>query len=143
MNIILIAIGGALGSVVRYLSMQAINKLLKISNSNPEKFLQKFSFFISSFPCGTFLVNVIGSMLAGVLYFFVIRNFENFDQALKNFLLVGFLGGFTTFSAFSLDFFRLFTAGQQAQALIYAVASVVFSILALFFGFYLTKAIFS
>lgn len=147
MNLILIAIGGAIGSVARFLSTQVINKFLKISNSDPQKFLQKFSFFTASFPsffpCGTFLVNVIGSLLAGILYFFIIRNFENFDENLKNFLLVGFLGGFTTFSAFSLDFFRLFTAGQHAQAMIYAVSSVLFSILALFFGFYLTKIIFS
>lgn len=82
-------------------------------------------------------------MLAGILYYFVIKNFDNFDPRLKNFLLVGFLGGFTTFSAFSLDFFRLATAGQYSQAAIYAISSVLLSILALFFGFYSTKLIFS
>jgi CrcB protein len=135
MNLILIAIGGALGSVARHLATQAITNLIKVSN-----FLAKFP---QSFPWGTFFVNVVGSMLAGIFYYFIIKNFDNFDPKLKNFLLVGFLGGFTTFSAFSLDFFRLATAGQYLQALIYALASVTVSILALFFGFYLAKLIFS
>jgi CrcB protein len=98
---------------------------------------------LAKFPWTTFFVNVVGSLIAGILYFFVIKNIDNFDPRLKNFLFVGFLGGFTTFSAFSLDFFRLATAGQYSQALIYALASVTISILALFFGFYSTKLIFS
>jgi hypothetical protein len=63
-------------------------------------------------------------MIAGILYYFVIKNFDNFDPRLKAFLFAGFLGGFTTFSAFSLDFFRLTSAGQYSQALLYAFASV-------------------
>ena len=132
MNIILIAIGGALGSVARYLSSELVIQLIKFNDSA-----------LAKFPWTTFFVNVVGSLLAGILYFFVIKNFDNFDPRLKNFLFVGFLGGFTTFSAFSLDFFRLATAGQYSQALLYALASVTISILALFFGFYSTKLIFS
>ncbi len=82
-------------------------------------------------------------MLAGIAYYFVIKNFDNFDPRLKQFLFAGFFGGFTTFSAFSLDFFRLTTAGQYSQAFIYAAASVSLAILALFFGFYTTKLIFN
>jgi len=129
MNLLLIAIGGGFGAVARHLLVEAITK---ISSSA-----------LAKFPWGTFGVNVLGSMLAGVLYYFVIKNFDNFDPRLKNFLFAGFLGGFTTFSAFSLDFFRLTTAGQYSQALIYAVFSVVIAILALFFGFYATKLIIS
>lgn len=132
MNIILIAIGGALGSVARYLSAEFILQIAKFDDGA-----------WSRFPWTTFFVNVVGSLIAGILYFFVIKNFDNFDPRLKNFLFAGFLGGFTTFSAFSLDFFRLATAGQYSQALIYALASVTISILALFFGFYSTKIIFS
>jgi CrcB protein len=132
MNILLIAIGGALGSVARYLSSEMVIQLIKFNDSA-----------LAKFPWTTFFVNVVGSLIAGILYFFVIKNFDNFDPRLKNFLFVGFLGGFTTFSAFSLDFFRLATAGQYSQALIYALASVTISILALFFGFYSTKLIFS
>jgi CrcB protein len=132
MNLLLIAIGGALGSVARHLS----SEIIIFYFSRAQNFQQNF-------PWGTFLVNVFGSMLAGILYYFVIKNFDNFDPRLKNFLFVGFLGGFTTFSAFSLDFFRLATAGQYPQALAYAIASVTLSILALFFGFYSMKLIFS
>lgn len=121
MNLLLIAIGGASGSVVRYL----------------------FSLFLEAgkFPLATFSVNVLGSLLAGVAYFFVIKHFDVIDPRFKNFLFVGFFGGFTTFSAFSLDFFRLFTAGNYSQAFTYAVASVVLSLLAIFFGFYLAKCL--
>jgi CrcB protein len=128
MNLLIIALGGAIGSISRYLSFELITK----------NFLT-----LAKFPLATFFVNVFGSLLAGILYYFIIKNFDYFNPHLKNFLLVGFLGGFTTFSAFSLDFFRLFTAGQTLQAFIYAISSVVLAILALFFGFYLSKLIFS
>lgn len=128
MNLLLIAIGGALGSIARYLSCEAVTKIEIFSNR---------------FPWGVFLVNIFGSFLAGIIYFFVIKNFDNFDPRFKNFLFAGFLGGFTTFSAFSLDVFRLSQAGQYSQAFIYALTSVVLAISALFFGFYSTKLIFS
>jgi CrcB protein len=136
MNILLIAIGGALGSVTRYLFSEAIFNFVKINNSHFTKFLQ-------SFPWPTFCVNVLGSMIAGIIYYFVVKNFDSFDPRLKHFLFAGFLGGFTTFSAFSLDFFRLATAGQYSQALLYAIASVTISILALFAGFYFIKLVLS
>lgn len=139
LNIFLIAIGGALGSVARYLFSESIIHLIRIQN-----YFKNFpAHFPRNFPLATFSVNVIGSLLAGVLYYFMIKHFDNFDLKMKNLLMVGFLGGFTTFSAFSLDFFRLFTAGQINLALIYALSSVTISILALFFGFYLTKFIFA
>ena len=121
MNFLLIAIGGACGSVARYLIT--------------------ISFVAGKFPLGTFLVNVLGSMIAGIVYYFVIKHFDAIDPRFKNFIFAGFLGGFTTFSAFSLDFFRLFSAGNYSQAFLFAFATVMFSILALFFGFYLTKLI--
>ena len=121
MNFLLIAIGGACGSVLRHLI--------------------QISVVAGKFPLGTFLVNVLGSMLAGAAYYFVIKYFDTIDPRLKNFIFAGFLGGFTTFSAFSLDFFRLFSAGNYSQAFLYALATVTLSILALFFGFYLTKMI--
>ena len=121
MNFLLIAIGGACGSALRHLI--------------------QISIIAGKFPLGTFLVNVLGSMLAGAAYYFVIKYFDTIDPRLKNFIFAGFLGGFTTFSAFSLDFFRLFSAGNYSQAFLYALATVTLSILALFFGFYLTKLI--
>ena len=133
LNILLIAIGGALGSVARHLSYEFITKSIRAENI--------FKSFPANFPWGTFCVNVVGSLIAGVLYYVMIKYFDGFGTKTRNLLFVGFLGGFTTFSAFSLDFFRLFTAGQTALALFYALTSVILSILALFFGFYLTKLI--
>ncbi len=129
MTLIFIAIGGASGSVARYL----FGLFLETG-----KFLVKFPV---KFPLATFTVNVVGSMLAGFAYFFVIKYFDVIDPRFKNFLFVGFFGGFTTFSAFSLDFFRLFTAENYLQAFVYVAASVVLSLLAIFFGFYLAKCL--
>ncbi len=127
-NILLIALGGAIGAVLRHCSF------LLITTSS---FMRG-----QIFPYQTFIVNAFGSFLAGILYYFMIRNFANFDPKLKNFLLVGILGGYTTFSAFSLDFFRLIEASQIQLAMAYALSSVVMAILALFFGFYLMKLCF-
>ena len=130
LNILLVAIGGALGSVTRYLTIELFTR----------HFIRNLP---AHFPWPVFLVNIIGSLLAGILYYFMIKYFDHFDIRIKNLLMIGFLGGFTTFSTFSLDFFRLFTAGQIGLALTYALSSVTISILALFFGFYLTKLIFA
>ena len=127
-NILLIALGSALGGVLRFLNYQFFNFLAKNN-----------SLISNKFPFATLSVNVIGSLLAGILYFFIIKNFENFSPLLKNFLMIGFLGGFTTFSAFSLDFFRLIQANQISYGIIYAISSVFISLFAVFLGFYLMK----
>ena len=129
MNLLLITIGGALGTLGRYASSEFILKLLRGTNC-------------AYFPWHTLAINVVGSLLAGILYYFAVYNFNEFDPKLKNFLLIGFLGGFTTFSSFSLDFFRLFTAGHEALAFTYAFASVSLALLFVFFGFYLMKIVF-
>ncbi len=131
MNLFVIAAGGALGSLARYFFFEAILKLTK-----------SWQIF-TSFPLGTALVNILGSLVAGIIFYISIHNFEGFDPRLKLFLFTGFLGGFTTFSAFSLDFFRLTFAGQYINAALYAATSVSLSILAVFFGFYLAKILIS
>lgn len=131
-NILLIALGSAIGGVLRFLNYEFFNFLAK------NNFLNN-SLLTNKFPLATLSVNVIGSLLAGILYFFIIKNFENFSPLLKNFLMIGFLGGFTTFSAFSLDFFRLVQANQISYALIYVLLSIALSLLAIFGGFYLAK----
>lgn len=140
LNIIFIALGGAFGSVCRYLSYSYVNILVK--NSGNAFLARMVNSFPASFPFATFFVNVLGSILAGFIYYFVIKNFENFDENIKNFVFFGFLGGFTTFSAFSLDFFRLINAGQWSLGVIYALLTVIIAILGVFLGFYLAKAVF-
>lgn len=130
-NTLLVMLGGALGSALRYLTLVAINILSKT-------YLFKFA----KFPLATLTVNSLGSLLIGVLYYFIIKNFDNFDPRLKNFIIVGFLGGFTTFSAFSLDVFRLVSAGNYTESIAYILISIILPILGVFFGFYLAKIIF-
>ena len=132
-NILIIGCGSALGGILRFLSYEMVN----IFNKNLMQNNALLS--INKFPFATLLVNVIGSLLAGILYFLIIKNFNEFSSNLKNFLLIGFLGGYTTFSAFSLDLFRLIQANQNFQALIYAILSVLISLIAIFLGFYLMK----
>jgi len=130
MNIFFIAIGGALGSILRYLLTEFSFKLLKNNN-----------LIMAKLPLGTMIVNILGSFIAGLIYYFLVKNFNNFDPKIKSFLLTGLLGGFTTFSAFSLDILRLINAKQINIAVIYLVASILLSFFAIFLGFYIAKLI--
>ena len=130
-NIFLVAICGAIGSVMLFFSTELLIRSCK-----------HWGLFIGKFPIGTFVVNVVGSALAGVAYYFFIKNFNEQSLYMKNFILVGFLGGFTTFSAFSLDFFRLVNSGNYLLAFTYCTLTVVFSIALLFLTFYYTRVVF-
>ncbi len=93
-----------------------------------------------NFPWGTFTVNVLGSFLMGVL----IATFAHFWQPppeIKLLLITGFLGSFTTFSTFSLDFSVLYEGGRLETAMIYMAVSVLVSIGALFTGLQLVRAL--
>lgn len=96
---------------------------------------------MAKLPLGTMSVNILGSFIAGLIYYFLVKNFNNFDPKIKSFLLTGLLGGFTTFSAFSLDILRLINAKQINIAVIYLVASILLSLFAIFLGFYIAKFI--
>lgn len=109
----LIALGGALGSVLRYLMVSAIGA-----------------------PWGTAAVNVLGSFAIGVL--FVLLDGRAGWQV---FLMTGCLGGFTTFSAFSLDTLKLVQQGQTAQAALYVLASVGLSLFAVALGATLARSV--
>ena len=139
-HIMYVAIGGALGSVSRYL----ISIYIIFLNKNPNhNFLAKIiNSCPTQFPLANFCVNVFGCIFAGMAYYLTIKDFENIDPDIRNFIFFGFLGGFTTFSAFSLDFFRLFNAGQAVAGLTYVVSTMFFSILSVFAGFYACKSIF-
>ena len=123
MILLWIALGGALGSVARFSVVTLSDRILG-----------------TGLPSGTLIVNVVGSFAMGFLAAFLARKFAGAEN-LKYFLTTGFLGGFTTFSAFSLDVFQLMQRGEMPWALVYVAASVVLSIVALFAGYALAQGI--
>ena len=118
-----VALGGALGASSRYLTGVAMTALLG-----------------RGFPWGTLTVNILGSFAMGLLIT-VLGNLS--ATRLHPLLAVGFLGGFTTFSSFSLDVVALYERGDIALAAGYAAVSVVASILALFLGLALARSFFA
>ena len=119
MNFIFIAIGGALGSVLRYILANFIN-----------------FYFKSPFPFGTISVNIIGSFAIGICYY-LLKNSDFFNENLKLFLIIGLFGGFTTFSTFSLDFFKLVEQNQLSMAGGYVFIYVFLSLIAIFAGYFI------
>lgn len=122
-HFLLVAAGGALGSGLRHLTNLAALRLLG-----------------PGFPWGTLTVNLVGGFLMGVFVELLARRLGG-SAELRLFVATGILGGYTTFSAFSLDFAVLYERGALAQAFGYVAASVVFSIAALFLGMWLAKSL--
>ncbi len=116
-----VALGGALGASARYLTGVAATRLMG-----------------RDFPWGTLTVTVVGSFLMGCLIVLLAKKGGN---ALLPFLAIGVLGGFTTFSSFSLDAVTLYERGQAALAAGYVLASVLLSILGLFAGLALMRTV--
>ncbi|WP_421868546.1 fluoride efflux transporter CrcB [Pararhizobium sp.] len=121
-HILLVAAGGAVGSVLRYLV-----GLWTLRSFGP------------AFPWGTLTVNITGSFLIGVLAEAIARKFGA-SVEMRVFLITGILGGYTTFSAFSLDAMTLLERGEPVTALIYVASSVLLSALAVFVGLALMRA---
>lgn len=120
-HILPVMLGGAIGAGLRYfVSLLSAEKLTL------------------AFPVGTLLVNLIGGFAMGVLYALLLRG--SASEHVRSFLGVGILGGFTTFSAFSLDAFAMMQRGDFVMALSYSLISVVGSILLLAAGFWLVQS---
>jgi len=122
-KLLMVALGGAVGASGRYLSSVAAGRLLG-----------------ASFPYGTMFVNILGSFLMGV---FVVVMAEKGGTRFAPFLTVGMLGGFTTFSSFSLDAVTLYERGQVMLAAGYVVGSLVIGLAALMAGLAATRWVFS
>ncbi|MCZ7482501.1 fluoride efflux transporter CrcB [Rhizobium rhizogenes] len=123
-NIALVAAGGAIGSVFRYLVGVWSVRLAGVN-----------------FPWGTLAVNVVGSFLIGLLVELVARRL-NASMEMRLFFVTGVLGGFTTFSSFSLDAVTLFERGALGLSAVYILASLVVSIAAVFAGLALGRSLF-
>ena len=122
-SVLAVAAGGAAGSVLRYWlggQIQAASQ--------------------SSFPVGTLSVNVLGSLVIGFLYFWFAQR-ESLGTPWPELVFVGLLGGFTTFSTFSLDTLGLLLQGQLARALLYMAASLAACLLAVWIGYRLADAV--
>lgn len=117
----LVFVGGGLGAVSRYGSGLLVGRMAG-----------------HGFPWGTLFVNVAGSLVMGLVIGWLARRSAG-DLDLRLLLATGFLGGFTTFSAFSLDAVTLYERGEPTAAMIYVLASVMVSILALFAGLWLVR----
>lgn len=117
-----VAIGGAFGAMGRYGLMSLIGRRMS-----------------DAFPYGTLAANVLGSFLMGVLVAMLARYLPPMQHELRALLAVGFLGAFTTFSAFSLDVVVLYERGQWAAAAAYIAVSVVLCVAALALALYLFR----
>lgn len=122
-QILLVAIGGALGSVARYLT-----GLFALRWLGP------------GFPWGTLTVNIVGGFAIGLFAELIARRFDG-SAELRVFIVTGILGGFTTFSAFSLEVTAMAERGDYAMAGTYIVCSVVISVAAVFAGLALARAL--
>ena len=122
-HLLLVALGGGIGAALRYLSVETAARL-----------------FGAGFPVGTLFVNVIGSGVMGLAAAWLIARGAN--EPVRLFLAVGILGGFTTFSAFSLDAIRLLQAGSVWPFAGYIVGSVAASLGALVIGLWAGRFLF-
>ena len=122
LQLLFIAIGGALGAMARY----ALATTVHAAGG-------------SWWPLGTLLVNGAGSLLIGIVFVLIERAVLHPDW--RGILMVGFLGAFTTFSTYSLETVELWLRGQAALALAYALGSVVLCVAAAAAGVLVTRAV--
>lgn len=122
-QVLLIATGGALGAVARHGLASLINSQID-----------------SRFPLGTLAVNVIGSLVIGIMYVVIIERL-NLHPDWRNIISIGFLGAFTTFSTFSLEIVQLLEQGQILTAGLYLMCSILSCIILCWLGIIITRSL--
>jgi len=118
--ILLVGTGGFAGSVLRYL----ISRFMAVQTT-------------SSFPFGTFSVNILGCLILGLIYGLGMKELVSSEMRLL--LATGFCGGFTTFSSFSFEFMILLREGYTGLAFLYAAGSMAVGLAAVWIGILITK----
>ena len=114
---LLIALFGAIGTLARFSVIQITPKI-----------------FQTVFPIGTITVNLLGCFLIGLVSGILDTKFISIDENFKNYITIGFLGGFTTFSSFSQDFFNLINNSSYLLAFAYIFVSVFIGLLMFYIG---------
>lgn len=120
-TLLLIALGGGIGSVFRYLTALLVNR-----------------YYSNHFPLATFITNILGCLLIGIFVGWLEKH-QLSDSNLKWFLVTGFCGGYTTFSAFGFENYNLLQNNQSPVALLYIGASIFVGLAAVWLGMYLVK----
>ncbi|CAN7562694.1 fluoride efflux transporter CrcB [Mesorhizobium sp. LjRoot246] len=121
-NLLLVVVGGGIGAGIRHLTSMGALRLVG-----------------PNYPWGTMAINIVGSFAMGLFIAILAR--RGGSNELRLFVATGILGGFTTFSAFSLDFATLWERGSTLPAFGYALASVIGAIVALFLGLWLVRSL--
>lgn len=124
LNLLLVAVGGALGSVARYLTGVAAGRTLGVK-----------------FPYGTLTANILGGLLMGILVGVLALRGDQHQERWRLLLAVGGLGGYTTFSSYSLEVARMVETKAWSQALAYSLGSVAASVGAVFLGLFLMRKV--
>ncbi len=120
-QLLLVGFGGFLGSIARYL----VSKL-------------NLTWHYHDIPMGTLTVNIVGSILIG-FFLGIFVNSDLLNPNLKLFIVVGFCGGFTTFSSFTNENFILLQNGQFLTSIVYVLGSVLLGILAVYIGYLISN----
>ena len=119
--IILVGVGGGIGSIFRYLTSVLVNK-----------------HFHPVFPWATFIANILGCLIIGLLLGLFERH-QLTNPDLKYLFITGFCGGYTTFSTFATENMDLFQTGNSLMAFLYIASSILVGILAVWLGMFFTK----